>query len=693
MIENQEFIMDFVEESRGHLETVEALLITREDIRQDKDSINEIFRAIHSIKGTAGLFGLTSIISLAHATENVLGEIRKGKLQFENYIADTILSANDQLKSMIEDVLNSESIDVSGMVCQLDSILTAENRVEAEKSKQIVLKRDSGFKASFTGSNCSILADELSQGQRLFEIRLKLNRDLLGYKDGPVKLFNKIQSIGMLIDTFNDHSEIESFDDVLDALSGEGKDVYLGIIAATHLNKTQVSDVLDISETFIYEMEVEHELETALEKNNLKSKPPLPPEIILDDSDTVPDSKAAAVSEPEKKNPIASVQTNISVNVQKLDRLMDLVGELVISETMVTGNKEILALGNDNFEKASRQHRKIITEIKEMVMSVRMVPLSATFHRMNRIVRDMSLKLGKEVHLEILGEETEVDKTIAESMADPLMHLVRNAIDHGLETPEERKRIGKGTVGKLTLEAKNSGRDVLIRVLDDGKGLDKEKIYEKAYRQGLTHKNESELTEKEIFAFIFKPGFSTKENATEFSGRGVGMDVVLMNIKKIGGAVDVESAINKGTAINIRIPLTLAIIDGMIIAVGISTYVLPTINIREAFRPEMNQVFEDPDGNEMILIRGECYPVVRLHKLFRVKPRVTEMSDGILVVVEDDNGGICLFADALVGEQQVVVKALPAYIKQIRGVAGCTLLGDGSISLIVEIGTLINDFK
>jgi two-component system chemotaxis sensor kinase CheA len=367
---------------------------------------------------------------------------------------------------------------------------------------------------------------------------------------------------------------------------------------------------------------------------------------------------------------------------------MDLVGEMVIAEAMVIQNPDLRGLALGNFTKAARQLNKITTDIQDMVMSIRMVPLSATFTKMHRIVRDMCKKLDKEVHLEILGEETEVDKNIIEHISDPLMHLVRNSIDHGIESPEERLAKGKAKIGTITLEAKNAGSDVLIIVKDDGKGLNKEKILKKARENNLLFKNEEDMTDKEIFNLILLPGFSTKETVTEFSGRGVGMDVVTKNIEAVGGSLSVDSVAGKGTVITLKIPLTLAIIDGMNIKVGKARYTIPTISIKESFRPKEGDIITDPDGNEMIMVRGQCYLIRRLHEVYKVKTDITKFTDGIIIMVEQDEKTVCVFADELLGQQQVVVKALPQYIqnlKKTRGLAGCTLLGDGSISLILDV--------
>jgi two-component system chemotaxis sensor kinase CheA len=306
-------------------------------------------------------------------------------------------------------------------------------------------------------------------------------------------------------------------------------------------------------------------------------------------------------------------------------------------------------------------------------------------------MRDMCKKLGKEVQLELIGEETEVDKNIIEHISDPLMHLLRNSIDHGIEEMEYREQAGKPKFGKVTLEAKNSGSDVLVIVRDDGKGLNKEKILQKARINNLLSKPESEMIEREIYNLIFLPGFSTKENVTEFSGRGVGMDVVIKNLEVIGGSVAIESIEGVGTSFTMKIPLTLAIIDGMNIGVGKSRFTLPTVVIKESFRPKVNDTIRDPDGNEMIMVRGRCYPILRLHEHYGVHTETIDFTEGILIMVEQDDRTICIFADELIGQQQVVVKSLPNYIKNIKkieGLAGCTLLGDGSISLILDISGL-----
>jgi two-component system chemotaxis sensor kinase CheA len=369
---------------------------------------------------------------------------------------------------------------------------------------------------------------------------------------------------------------------------------------------------------------------------------------------------------------------------------MDLVGELVISEAMVTKNSDISGLQLDNFNKAARQHRKRLSDLQDVVMSIRMVSLAPTLNKMNRIVRDMCKKLNKDAELEIIGQDTEVDKNIIEHIGDPLMHIIRNSMDHGIETSEERIDNGKPGKGKIVIEAKNTGGEVWIIIKDDGKGLNKDKILKKARDHGLIKGKESELTDKEIYSMIFLPGFSTNENVTEFSGRGVGMDVVIREIEKIRGVVTVDSIPGKETTTSIKIPLTLAIVDGMTIKVGNSSFTIPVTSIRQSFIIKKENIINDLDNKEMILIRGECYSILRLHELYDIKTTVENIEDGIVIMVEDQGKAKCIFADKLIGEQQVVIKALPDYIKKVKGVSGCSLLGDATISLILDISEIVN---
>jgi chemotaxis protein histidine kinase CheA len=420
-----------------------------------------------------------------------------------------------------------------------------------------------------------------------------------------------------------------------------------------------------------------------------------------------PAPEAASLPASSQATPAASVQIQgapapsqspanqsiISVELKKLDALLDLVGEIVINESIVTENPDLEGLEFANFRKAARQLDKLTDELQDTVMSIRMLPVSMVFQRMRRIVRDMSKSLGKEADLILVGETTEVDKTILDALSDPLMHLVRNAMDHAIESPEVRQAEGKNPLGHIILSAQNSGGDVIISVSDDGKGLDRNVILAKARANGLLRKPENDYSDKEIFNLLMAPGFSTKEQVSEFSGRGVGMDVVKSNIERIGGSVIIESKLGHGTNIILKIPLTLAIISCIEIELGGDIYSIPINNIRESFKADVGQVITDPVGNEMIMLRGEPYPIVRLYELFGRKDAVTDIRDGILVLVDAGDRSGCLLADNIIGKFQVVVKPLPTFLSRFgvkrSGISGCTIMGNGNISLIINVQDLV----
>ena len=383
-------------------------------------------------------------------------------------------------------------------------------------------------------------------------------------------------------------------------------------------------------------------------------------------------------------------QSLISVSLSKLDSLMAIVGEIVITESMVTSAPEIQNLKLDSFLKSTRQLRKLTDDLQDIAMSLRMVPVSGTFQKMNRIVRDMKKKLNKDVRLTIEGEHTEVDKSIVDSISDPIMHIVRNSMDHGIEpTTEERIAAGKPAQAEIVLSAMHTGSEVIISVRDDGRGMDTAKILEKAERNGLLTKPANEYSQKEILSLLMVPGFSTNEEVTEFSGRGVGMDVVKKNVESVGGVISITSELGKGSCTTLKIPLTLAIVDGMEISVGNSIFTIPIANIRQSFKAEKESIILDASGNEIIKCMDEFYPIVRIHNLYNIETEITNIEDGILIWVEASDKSYCLFVDELLGEQQVVVKPLPAYLSNFNikdsGISGCTILGDGNISIILDI--------
>jgi two-component system chemotaxis sensor kinase CheA len=378
---------------------------------------------------------------------------------------------------------------------------------------------------------------------------------------------------------------------------------------------------------------------------------------------------------------------SIRVDVDKLDHLLDLVGELVIAQTMVAQNPDLQApgLSLDRFERSVRQLEKITRNLQDVSTSIRMTTLSGLFRRMPRLVRDLAVRTGKQVELAMAGEETEVDLTLIEKITDPLVHIIRNSVDHGLEPPDERRAAGKPPQGTVRLSARVVGSEVWILVEDDGRGLDRSRILAKARERGLVEGDGSQLADEQVWALIFEAGFSTAQQVTDVSGRGVGMDVVRRNIESISGRVDIRSKAGEGSTVILRIPLTLAITDGMILRVGASRYIMPVIHIRESLQPDVGTITRTMDGTEILRIRGELLPVLRLHELFGVPSQHTALEEGIVLVLENEGRTLCLFVDEIVGQQQIVVKGLSRYLGAIAGVSGCTILGNGEISLILDI--------
>lgn len=671
---NDSMMDAFIFETSQLIEQLEDSVLSNEKENcYSETATNEIFRIMHTIKGSSAMMRFENISKLAHAMEDLFYYLREEKPQKVDYsvLTDLILECIDFLKVELEKIKNADVPDgeYSVLAENIKVFLCRLKKCDFEETVTDVNTNDNKLESK----KYYVSKENEQDGKFIFKAVIFFEDECQMENIRAFSIIHQIQD--MVEDIYYLPENILNNENAIELIRAEGFRLYF---RTEHLYD-EMYEILKKS-AFLKKIEFT-QLDNDKELRELFG---------------VPDNKAAGVKEKEKKSNentqmSSSQHSMISVSVLKLDRLMDLVGEMVIAEAMVIQNSDLRGLVLDNFHKAARQLNKITDEIQDMVMSIRMVPLSATFHKMHRIVRDMCKKLGKDVELQIIGEETEVDKNIIEHISDPLMHLVRNALDHGVEFPEERLAKGKKQKGTITLEAKNSGGDVLIIIKDDGKGIDKNKVLERAIENNLLNKPKEEMLDKEIYNLIFLPGFSTKENVSEYSGRGVGMDVVIKNIEKVGGSINLDSIYGKGTTITLKIPLTLAIIDGMNIKVGNSYYTIPTISIKEFFRPNEKDIITDTDNNEMIMVRGCCYPVIRLYEIYDVKNARTNFSEGIIIMVEQDEKTICIFADELLGQQQVVVKALPEYIgliKKIKGITGCTLLGDGNISLIIDIAGL-----
>lgn len=719
---NDSMLEMYLFESTTLLEQLEDILIDSEkEENLSAESVNEIFRIMHTIKGSSAMMEFDSISHVSHKLEDLFYFVRdKGMDEdYSRELFDLVLRVSDFLKQEVDKIRNSQQLS-QGNPLLIEEILDLLERMQngegeeaptADPVPEPEIKEVPAPEPSEKEEPAPTLAEkevpspepavEAAAGELAslnLHVRFSAGSQMENVR--ALMLVNKLESAGKVLTTLP--ADVSNNKDAVRLIPEHG---FYCCFESTLPQEEVVK--LAKGTLSVETVAIVDRIPEALEDLNPALAPQEPVSVVAPapgesispakvsvDSGTpvsADGDKSTNSSDSYKNKP--AKQNLINVDLNKLDNLMDLVGEIVITESMVSGNPDLAGLELENFNRASRQLRKLTDELQDMVMSIRMVPISATFQKMKRIVRDMGKKLDKEVDLHLIGETTEVDKTIIDGIADPLMHLVRNAMDHAIEDKKGRRDAGKSPVGQIVLSAQNVGGDIIISVSDDGKGLDAEMILEKARAKNLLTKPDTEYSEKEIFNLLTLPGFSTKEAVTEFSGRGVGMDVVKKNIEKIGGTVTIESVKGVGTNIYFKIPLTLAIISSMDIRVGKDVFVIPINNIRESFKAGPGQVFQDPDGNEMIMIRGACYPIIRLHKIFQLTDTVTQIEEGILLLVDSGTSLACIFADELLGKHQVVVKPLPIYLSRFdisnSGLAGCTIMGDGSMSLILDIQNIL----
>ncbi len=682
--EDGSMIEMYIFETLQLIERLEQLILNSEKSNELNSEINEIFRIMHTIKGNSMMMLFENIGNLAHAIEDLFDYLRKENPKEFNYtkVTDLVLETLDFIKNELSKLENGDTAngDASDFIVEIEEYLESLKFMNPVETDSTDVNKQQGNNKKNQKYTLSSMKTASTKTQNIYQALIFFAE---GCEMENVRAFTIIHNLKeMVYDIFHFPKNLTEDTNSVEIIKNNGfKIAFKTELSLDEIESffSRVSFIEKLELRLIQEIEYEN-LKNGFSKDKRKT--------------TMSDKQEQSVSASKQQDALLqhnlTEQKYISVGVTKLDMLMDLVGELVVSEAMVTQNPELQNLPLDNFYKAARQLRKIINDLQDIVMSIRMVPLSMTFQKMNRLVRDMSKKVKKKVELEIIGQETEVDKNVIEHICDPLMHLIRNAVDHGIETVEDRKLKNKSEKGKVTLEARHSGGYVWLIVKDNGRGLDKNKIIEKALKKGILDKPVDEYSDKEVYSLIFQPGFSTNDEVTEFSGRGVGLDVVTQNIEKIGGTIIVDSIPNEGTEISIKIPLTLAIIDGMIMKVGKSMYTVPITAIKESFSIKAEDVIRDPEGNEMLLVRGECYPILRLYERFNVKTNIKDFEEGIIVMIEHDSEMVCLFVDALIGEQQVVVKSLSKFIDAINDISGCALLGDGSISLILDPSGLVN---
>lgn len=653
----------------------EIMLKAESDQSFDEDCINEIFRIMHTIKGSSAMMQFNGIMAIAHKIEDLFYYIRENGIdnKYNEDLVSLVFKSTDFIKGEIAKIEDGQP---------LEEDITS---FEVEIKKMLDMISGSGDKgsedeAALTKEDAK--TETKSQSQNKYAIKVFFDDESGMENLRAFFIVNALNEAGVEFSYVPEN--VENDGETAKQIIKDGFFLYFKDDEALQTGIGAVKSALNVKNYTVMELDGEPE-----DKKVDDSKKPAADEKQAKKSpDKAPKGKTKELGKHNK-------QSLITVNLSKLDSLLDIVGEIVIAESMVYSNNEIKKLNLESFTKSTRHLRKLTDELQDIVMSLRMVPVSGIFQKMRRIVRDMGKDLKKDVDLILIGEETEVDKTIVDGISDPIMHLVRNAMDHGLETPEERVSKNKDSKGTIKLSAANTGGEILIKVEDDGRGFEVEKVLEKAKSKGLLTKPESEYTSKEIYQLIMMPGFSTNDKVTEYSGRGVGMDVVKANVEKVGGTVILDSKKDKGSVITFKIPLTLAIVSGMQVIVGDSELIIPIKNIQQSFKANMSDVVKNTDGEEIIVLRDKCYPIVRLHQYFGFETEVAQIEDGILILVEAGENSICLFVDSIIGEQQVVVKPLPTIynkygVKEL-GISGCSILGDGSINLILDVAGIIEN--
>ena len=679
----------YLYETNSLLDALDELLVNDEKIGDfSSDDVNEIFRSMHTIKGSSAMMEFNSLSTIAHHIEDLFFYIRDKGIEsldpeHKKELFNLMFRSGDYLRSEVQKVENgtplSEDAEINSFANEINAFLKKISNVQEEPEAAAPAaggERIAGMPEDPSAAYFIHIYMDEGQGMEnlyAFMIINSLQEDQFTFRYYPEDVETNPDTSAEIVENgfflaFDSHEMATQAED--------------SVKSQAHIRSYEIIE--NPGKKAVSEPAAPAASEPA-------APAPAAPAPAQTQAKAAPAKPAAPAPAAKPHAPVK--QSLISVNVTKLDSLLDIVGELVITESMVTSSPELNQLSRDsfdNFMKSARQLRKLTDDLQDIAMSLRMVPISGVFQKMNRIVRDMKQKLNKDVRLILEGENTEMDKNIVDSIQDPIMHIVRNSMDHGIEeTAEERIRAGKDPQGTLILSATHTSNEVVISVVDDGYGMDPAKLLAKAADKGLLTKPASEYTKKEALGLIMLPGFSTNKTVTEFSGRGVGMDVVKKNIESVGGTFALDSDLGVGTTVTLRIPLTLAIMDGMKVTVGKSIFTIAIANIRQSFKVTPDQIIYDDYGNEMVE-RMECfYPIIRLHRFYSLETEITNLEDGILLWVETNDQSYCIFVDQLIGEQQVVVKPFPTYLNSFDlknfGISGCTILGDGSISIILDV--------
>ncbi|MCB1959167.1 MAG: chemotaxis protein CheW [Rhodocyclaceae bacterium] len=688
-IDMSQFYQVFFDESDEHLAQMEALLVALDLTAPDSEDLNAIFRAAHSIKGSSGTFGFDDMMQVTHVMETLLDRVRKGELALSTDMVDACLSAGDVLRAQLVEHRGGQKADPAAATQIRERLGALCDAPSAPPSTIIPRPKPAPERpADMCRLELRFVPDPQVAGQRELMSNMLEELGRLGAVEVleeplPEALHGQWR---LAIDTLLGEAEVR---EVLDFMADPRSVVIVPLDEGSDSAPTIAEETDDEDEAFgFFDLPAASAAEDA-EDEAFGFFGPLPvvsttvaeaPSPVAEAPDDAPASPSTA-RKPKGDN-------SIRVSVDKVDQLINMVGELVITQAMLQqSSSRIDPIANEALVNALALLERNTRELQSSAMSIRMMPISSVFTRFPRVVRDLSQKLGKQVELKTRGETTELDRGLIERIADPLTHLVRNSLDHGIETPETRLATGKPASGTITLAAAHKGGNVVVEVIDDGAGLDRERILDKARERGIAAPDT--LSDGEVWQLIFAPGFSTAAQITEVSGRGVGMDVVKKNISALGGRVEIESMAGVGTRIAVHLPLTLAILDGMSVRVGAETYIVPLNAVVESLQVTRAMVHSISGVDRLIQVRGEYLTVVPLYERFAVGEAQTDWSAGIMVVVETDGIKAALFVDELIGQHQVVIKSLEANFRRVDGISGATIMGDGRVALILDTASLV----
>lgn len=679
-IDLQQFQATFFAEAAEHLDTMEKGLLRLEHAPDDTELLNTIFRGAHTIKGAAGTFGFPEVARFTHALESVLDRMRDGTIRSSADQVEVLLRAVDVLATLLGCAKSGEPLP------------STTDRALEDLEALMAPGRGPQIPAP-------VNPQSNSEPNANYHIAFAPGSELLRQGLDPLLILRELAELGNLVEVAVDDSALPRLSEmdpeicylkwtmemVTEKSQREIEEVFAFVSDTSHVEIMPLSSAAP----FTAPADQTSPGNDAFDPAQPRSPNPIPVESVRAEhskADAAPNERPQTERrvETRRDNDRVISQETVRVDRERLDKLINIIGELVISGAMVEMEISTWQTQTGRESQSLAQLSKTVRDLQEMSLSLRMVPVAAAFQKMARIVRDLARQLGKQVHFETSGDETELDKTVVDQIGDPLMHMVRNAVDHGIETPAERIAAGKPPEGQIVLRAFHQGGNIYIELEDDGRGLDRQAILRKAIERDLVREGDA-LSDQEIDNLIFLPGFSTAKQVTDVSGRGVGMDVVRRNVEALQGSLSLRTESGHGSTVIIRLPLTMAIMDGLSIGLGGDVYILPLLSVVESFRPRPAEVKRVAGTGEVVLVRGEIVPLLRVHRLLGVSARITEPCEGIVVIVENQGKKCALLVDDLLGQSQVVIKNLETNFRKVAGIAGATILGDGRVAMILDI--------